>query len=135
MKKPTKYLAWDTIEKKIKKLVEVKALDFSQWWVQTGLYPSEGERNSFENQGTDRHILLDFIGVTDKKGNEIYSDFILKHDYGHVGRITWVQEHCAYMILVTDGENSKYVYIESDGSLLRQWEIIGDMYTSPELMP
>ena len=54
-----KFRAWDKIEKKMKR---VFALDFGEWWVATDYYGGDkgvcdGERNSFKNEETDRHII------------------------------------------------------------------------------
>lgn len=75
------YIAWD---KELQKILKVQQLDFSQWWVQC--YKEDGmpaitndecvkygERNSFINEATDRHILLQYTGKTDVNGQPIYN--------------------------------------------------------------
>jgi hypothetical protein len=127
--KPIQFLAWDTV---IKDLVKVHALDFSQWWVQTGYKDGEGERNSFRNERTDRHKLMEFVGITDKNGQPIHDGFILQHEDGRIGRVTWVGEHCAYKILVTK-PSSIYVSMEGD-MVLEEWEIVGHIYANSDLL-
>lgn len=75
------YIAWD---KQLQKILKVQELDFSQWWVQC--YKEDGlpcitndecvkygERNSFINEPTDRHILLQYTGKNDCNGLPLYN--------------------------------------------------------------
>lgn len=75
------YIAWD---KELQKILKVQELNFSQWWVQC--YKEDGmpaitndecvkygEKNSFINEPTDRHILLQYTGRTDNNGVPIYN--------------------------------------------------------------
>ena len=72
--------AWD---KTYQVILKVQQLDFTDWWVQCKKPDGDicvkaedrqkwGERNSFKNETSDRHILLPFTACTDKDVQKIY---------------------------------------------------------------
>jgi len=83
-----KFRAWDK-EKKI--MLPVKLLDYAEWWVSCDPHygintnPLDyGERNSFRNEETDRHILMQFAGFTTNDNQEVYENDIVKDGYGKI---------------------------------------------------
>ena len=85
------YIAWDKL---LQKILKVQQLDFAEWWVQCykedgdiAIKPEDiqkyGERNSFNNEETDRHILLPYTGKTDCEGQPIYNLDLIEEN-GHV---------------------------------------------------
>jgi uncharacterized phage protein (TIGR01671 family) len=135
-----KFLAWD---KKRKELLPVKWIDWTEWWVSCDptygkAKPLEyGERNSFKNEETDRHILMQFTGLCDKNGKEIYEDYILKispyADEEYIVKVT--KEDGAFLIDTPyTNECDKTVlgwYINEFGS--HTIEVIGNTHENPEL--
>lgn len=94
------FIVYDREDRCIKK---VYALDFSQWWISTGYLPGEGERNSFRNEPTDRHMLMRTTGGVDVDGKMIYEGFILEYmlpkgTARHSGEVYWRQEEFAFYV-------------------------------------
>jgi uncharacterized phage protein (TIGR01671 family) len=90
----------------------------------------ESYNDPFEEHRKGNIVLLQYTGLQDKNGREIYEGDILQDDYG-AGEVEWVKEHCAYMVFTRNP--SIYHRLESDGKLV-QSEVIGSIYENPELL-
>ena len=137
-----KFRAWD---KKRKEMLRVTMMDFAEWWVScrppgTLADPLEyGERNSFKNEETDRHILMQYTGVIDKNNIPIYDGDIVTdgeiigevyfHDYmgysNKIGHLAWyVGDRTNPLRGVALGPcEDKYT-----------WEIMGNIHEYPDLI-
>lgn len=78
----------------------------------------------------DPHTVGQYTGLLDCTGKEIYEGDILQDDTG-IGRVRWLQESCAFVVLTTDP--SKYHFINSEWQL-KYTEVIGNVYDNPELL-
>lgn len=122
-----KFRAWD---KERKELLRVTLMDFPEWWVscdQTyGQAPSSdyGERNSFRNEDTDRHILMQYTGLKDKNGKEIYEGDMVANTNKENFAVVW--DELGWAI-----DNDKHHYT---GWVPERTEIIGNIYENPELL-
>jgi uncharacterized phage protein (TIGR01671 family) len=122
-----KFRAWDKAEQALKEVIE---LNFSQWWVTTGEGMWGGERNSFKNEETDRHILMQYTGLKDKNGKEIYEGDIINDSFGdRKGRIRYNDHVAAFEISEYDG-----IHMLSSHNCGRFFEVIGNIYENPELL-
>lgn len=134
-----KFRAWD---RELQKMLEVESLEFSQWWVQCKKPENSkksngrlfyGERNSFKNEETDRHILMQYSGLKDSINKDIYCgdivsiwDACLKKKY-----ITQVVlEDGAFK--VKSNEINAVLYFKL--SKFYTVYIIGNIYENPELL-
>lgn len=137
-----KFRCWDRVDKCMKR---VHALDFSEWWVATNYYGGEngvcdGERNSFKNEETDRHILMQYTGVKDDNGADVYEGDIVsgmeeERCDGHLINVnTWIGE-CRY-----DNDKKRLMWFdlyegatyEIDDYMFEN--VIGNIHENPELM-
>lgn len=82
--------------------------------------------------GYDKDIeIMQWIGLYDKFGKEIYTGDIVRNHNGDIGEVKWIIEHCAYVIRTLNPH--KYHYIQSDG-ILANVEVIGNIYEHSYLL-
>ena len=90
-----------------------------------GLYDSKYQ-NRFASG--EYHELMQYTGLKDKNGKEIYEGDVIKDSQGDVGYVMYHEsENSAEYIITTDGENGWYFW-DSEPN-----EIIGNIHENPEL--
>ena len=126
MSRVNKYRAWN----KEKKIMCYKHEDEEQHWFD-GVCCSDVEMaNGRLNSGLSAYEYMQYIGVDDKNGKEIYEDDIVLSNDGKVGQVQWFEEHFAFMIwCVTD--NKVYFAYDNDFSKI---EVIGNVHESADLL-
>lgn len=119
-----KFRAWD---KKINKMFYSDDCFFS--FINGNLIERDGENGSDK----DSQIVMQYTGLKDNDGKEIYESDIL--EYKHTGEIVIVDWHNEIGCYIFDNENEieRDVYI-GDMSLSNEYKIIGNKYENPELM-
>jgi uncharacterized phage protein (TIGR01671 family) len=127
-----KFRAWD---KKRKEMLRITMMDFAEWWVSCrppGIQAGSleyGERNSFKSEKTDRHIIMQYTGLKDKNGKEIYEGDVVRRyiriddedNIDEIFEIEWYVDdiECGWSIFPVDCDS---------------YEVIGNIYENPELM-
>lgn len=128
MSREVKFRAWN-IEKKIM-CYDNEDLSACYW---DGAYSSEvGIINEYLNlpEHLRNYEYMQYIGVNDKNGKEIYEDDIVLSDDGKVGQVQWFEEHLAFMIWCVTN-NKVYFAYENDFSKI---EVIGNVYENADLL-
>lgn len=141
-----KFRFWNTKQKKMSKEWSMEDLAYEGFPPQ---YVSE-----YDDILNNECIVMQYTGLTDKKGKEIYEGDLLIEDeswestedeqQGHWNfEVRWDKEIGGYELYVQEEENKernvtmgdewKDFVKESDGKTLNTFEIIGNIYQNPEL--
>lgn len=104
---------------------------YDDGWLQ---FDSVGQ-DAIGDHPQDRFVLMQFTGLKDKNGKEIYEGDIVKgsaFEDGdlHIGEVAWLD--CGFDIvgIETEGESNDLL----DWTLANNVEIIGNIYENPELL-
>ena len=78
-------------------------------------------------------------GLLDKNGKEIYEGDVLGRQVGSSGVVSFEQQACQFWVKWKEGKSNRYCpliahYGDEDGHSTSYWEVIGNIYTSPELI-
>jgi hypothetical protein len=120
MAREIKFRAWDTVEEKLLEVREVT------WLIGGGLLVQayiDGYVVALDGAAT----LMQFTGLHDKNGREIYEGDVVSHFLGR-RVVRWDDESAMFRGFVQD-ENE---HIDLD---LYPVEIVGNIYENPELIP
>ncbi len=120
-----KFRAWD---KKEKKMYEVYAIDWSHGVIVTAhLYDGEISRKTYPNEHYgDRIEFMQFTGLKDKNGKEIYEGDIIEFEFNGKKERTYIKMH--------DENGDGYCWWMSLPMGKREFEVIGNIYENGDLL-
>ena len=127
----TKFRAWDKV---LEKMLVVGVLDFDEWFLRTSISGGiVGERHSFKNEETDRFILIQYTGLLDKNGKEIYEGDILAMPNHQPCFVEYSEDCGAFQLKLKrewKGKMAVWTYAED----ARIGVVIGNIYEHPKLL-
>lgn len=118
MKQEIKFRAWN---KKDKVMVDVAAMNFGP----SGLWSLIEDADDAELQLADSYELMQYTGLHDKNGREVYEGDIVKNEYGKVMEVQYDPRSAAF------GVGDYYFGTIGSGKTL---EVIGNIFDNPELL-
>lgn len=127
-----KFRAWD---KKQKWMTEVVCLNMGTW-IDIVLVQPKVEKATY-NQLTENVELMQYTGLTDKNGKEIYEGDIVEF-IGHKNRIiTWTPDgrYSGWFASKVNPENNINDHLPvGENSEYNTIEVLGNIYENPELL-
>lgn len=131
MNRPIKFRAWDKYNKSMIKPCLTEWIDF-----EGNCYFEPAKKYNTPNTEiypTDDYILMQFTGLHDKNGKEIYEGDLIRvsADETFIGQVEYRQEVCAFEIKRFSKRNWNQYQLSSSQYL----EVIGNIYENPELIP
>ena len=88
-----------------------------------------GKKRKVESfiQDLSGYILMQFTGIKDKNGEDIYEgDIFQDEEDGYCDFVEWDNEHC--------GWTTHQWFLPSEFKKLQEMEVIGNIYENPELL-
>lgn len=116
-----KFRAWDNQFQKWATNKEVTGSIGLEFGIKDCFINIAGERMA-------RWSFMQYTGLTDKKGKEIYEGDICNGHSDGIGVIRWTDFDCGYDYVFTDGNNVGIWEVKSE------LEVIGNIYENPELL-
>lgn len=110
-----KFRAWDVLNKKMLSWGEV--FDLPAWEI----FPGTPEQRAFE--------VMQYTGVNDKNGKEIYEGDIFQFSNGNLGEIIWSNLRAGFDVACSNAMPE-----ELDRTLASSCEIVGNIYENKELL-
>lgn len=129
--KEIKYRAWD---KKEREFINIKAFGFLEngevWYIQS-IDDSENEINPPYFTGESDLVIMQYTGLKDKNGKEIYEGDILFWD-GYWGYYVGFERGCFTAVPLSKVQRLNWEHRPLRDIGLDYWEVKGDIYNNPE---
>ena len=117
-------------------LFKAKRKDNGKWVEGDAIHEPIGMSTRHEKNGmsvrvpVDPDTLCQYTGLTDKNGQKIWENDIVRNEEGDIGVVQWFEEHAAFMIW-NKTKNCVCYLAENDFSKI---EIVGNEFDNPELL-
>ena len=126
-----KFRCWDTENKE---MLKVQELDFEDTFYGGRLSIRTDQYNDYFD--IEDMILMQYTGLKDKNGKEIYEEDIVKINDEIIAKVIWDNDYLGYFLYANE-ENSIDSFENGEQPLYDYWgsiEVIGNIYDNPELL-
>ena len=132
-----KLRAWN---KKTKYLTRVQSVDFTLDGKLSISIMKAGRFKEKEFYKQEDIILLQYVGIVDFDGKELYEGDIIEFTYKeipgtHVAAVRYFSEHGAFTLYDGSGRSPVLEYVLHLSMLRTEFYVIGNIYENPELLP
>lgn len=144
--------------------MEKREIKFRAWWIRekrmlpnVGYHPTimeahhlepdsgykEGEESWTISPGFGAHILMQYTGIRNEKGQEIYEGDVVKDDTGEIGIVRFGKLPldksgdcvCSYLAFYVECKGKLGAAPMYECTEVAEWyEVIGNIYENPELL-
>lgn len=122
-----KFRVWDNENKE---MLKVQELDFESTFYGGRIAIRTDQYNDYFD--TEDMILMEYTGLKDKNGKEIYEGDIIQYDDIHKGVVEYSEEYAQFILKETGSIADEY---EALGEFnIKVFEILGNIYDNPELL-
>ena len=125
-----KFRAWDKLHKKMLTKIDVMHFDSSESGVEQvyGYNPSKEATSDADWVALSRLVVMQYTGLKDKNGKEIYEEDILKSKWKEIAVVRWDEEDLVYHPI------SNIIRGNRNWDDRENFEVIGNIYFNPELL-
>ena len=118
-----KFRAW------IKEVDEIREVEYINFWEKKISYPHKFCKEYYLNADFDEIEIMEYTGLKDKNGKEIYEgDIVIHHSKMH--KIIFNAEEARFVL--RDDEFELEIPFTNNNS--KRMEIVGNIYENPELI-
>lgn len=137
-----KFRAWDKHSKKIGKVTRINFSDVQHTLVHYRYINDQGrtvdEQSHIDDEGHGVVALLQYTGLKDKNGKEIYEGDVLlfNNDYPNAQKMDWkcVVKYRKGSFVCEYPKDGVYNHFDSWNVPKVTWEVIGNIYENPSLL-
>ena len=136
--RPIKFKAWN---KKTKYLTRVHSVDFTLSGELSISIMKAGRFKEKEFYKQEDIVLLQYVGIVDFDGRELYEGDIIEFTHKdtfpntHIVAVQYFSEQGAYILYDGSGRSPALEYVLHLSMLRTEFYVIGNIYENPELLP
>lgn len=118
-------------------MIKQREIKFRAWFKGIGEDKESIHYNCIDFSERENYKVMQFTGLRDKNGKEIYESDLLKHEDGWVVEVGYSSEQPIYIVYPT-GEDSNIDIEKADQDWYlgdsHKFEVIGNIYENPNLL-